>query len=289
MVEIIPLWLVNLLSFVTVFLVMTSIGTTVAVGDVLAHLRAPSLLIRGLLGVLVIVPAIGFAASFAFNLTLPEKVGVVLMVIAPGAPLALRRVLGSGGHASFGPTLQTAVVILAVPVFPIWVLIGNRVLGTHGIVDVAAVARQVFLAQLLPLTLGVIVRRLAPGRVAWIGSTTGRAGAVMLVVAIASQVVDLHQVILAARPWPMVAATVVTLAALLTGRLLGGPEPAVQHAIAISASLRNVGLALLVATSNRTPPIVQEVIVSYWIAAFILVTAYIFWRGTIERRPVPGT
>lgn len=283
MVEIIPLWLVNLLSFVTVFLVMTSIGTTVTPAAVLEHLRAPSLLIRGLVSVLVIVPAVGIAASLAFGLTLAEKVGVVLMAIAPGAPLALRRVLGSGGHASYGPTLQTAVVILAVPAVPTWVLIGNWILGTHGIVDVAAVARQVFLAQLLPLGLGAIVRRLAPRRVAWIGTTAGRAGAVLLVAAIVSQAVDLHQIILAARWWPMIAAGITTLAALLAGRLLGGPLPAIRHAIAVSGGLRNVGLALLVATSNRTPPTVEEVIISYWIAAFVIVTVYIIWRGRLER------
>jgi hypothetical protein len=42
------------------------------------------------------------------------------MVIAPGAPLALRRALGSGGDAGFAPTLQIAVAILAVPAVPLW-------------------------------------------------------------------------------------------------------------------------------------------------------------------------
>jgi hypothetical protein len=41
-------------------------------------------------------------------------------VIAPGAPLALRRALGSGGVAGFAPTLQIAVAILAVPAVPLW-------------------------------------------------------------------------------------------------------------------------------------------------------------------------
>ena len=74
--DIIPPWVVNALAFITVFSVMTSIGTS------------PSLLIRGLISVLVIVPAIGFATTFAFDLSLLEQVGVVLMAIAPGAPLA---------------------------------------------------------------------------------------------------------------------------------------------------------------------------------------------------------
>ena len=169
MVEIIPLWVVNLLSFITVFSVMAAIGTTIAPSVSIRHLRSPSLLIRGLINVLVIVPIVGVATTFAFGLSLPEQVGVVLMVIAPGAPLALRRALESGGDAGFAPTLQIAVAILAVPAVPLWVIVGNWILGTHGFADATAVARQVFLAQLLPLALGAIVRRVASARGARIG------------------------------------------------------------------------------------------------------------------------
>ena len=79
MVEIIPLWLVNVLSFITVFSVMAAIGTTITPSVSIRHLRSPSLLVRGLVSVLVIVPAIGFATTIAFGLALPEQVGVVLM------------------------------------------------------------------------------------------------------------------------------------------------------------------------------------------------------------------
>ena len=184
MVEIIPLWVVNLLSFITVFSVMAAIGTTIAPSVSIRHLRSPSLLIRGLINVLVIVPIVGFATTFAFGLSLPEQVGVVLMVIAPGAPLALRRALGSGGDAGFAPTLQIAVAILAVPAVPLWVVVGNWILGTHGFADATAVARQVFLAQLLPLGLGAIVRRVASASGARIGRALGRVGAILLIAAL---------------------------------------------------------------------------------------------------------
>jgi len=74
-VEIIPLWLVNVLSSITVFSVMAAIGTTITPSVSIRHLRSPSLLVRGL----VIVLAIGFATTITFGLTLPEQVGAVLM------------------------------------------------------------------------------------------------------------------------------------------------------------------------------------------------------------------
>lgn len=278
MVEIIPLWLVNVLSFATVFSVMTSIGTTITASVALGHLRAPSLLIRGIISVLVVVPIIGLAAGFAFGLERPEKVGIALMAIAPGAPLALRRALSSGGHAGFAPTLQIAIALLAVPAMPVWIFIGNRIFGTHGFVDVPAVAKQVFLAQLLPLVLGAAVKRVAPVTAARIGTVLGQAGAVLLIAALVSQVVDLHAIILAARPWPIAAAAATTLGALAAGHLLGGPAQEIRHAVAIAGAMRNVGLALLVATANRVPPTVEVVIVSYLITAVLIVTAYILVR-----------
>src|SRR6516164_2305941 len=113
MTEVIPSWLVTGLSFITVFSVMTSIGTTFTPRTCLDHLRAPSPLFWGLLNALLIVPILGIATGCALRLNLPEMVGIVLFVIAPGAPLALRRVLIIGADVGFATTLQFVVAILA--------------------------------------------------------------------------------------------------------------------------------------------------------------------------------
>ncbi len=281
--DIIPLWLVNLLSFATVFAVMTSIGTTSSPRDFLNHLHAPSLLIRGLIGALVVVPAVGLATGFAFGLTLPEKVGVALMAIAPGAPLALRRALGSGADARFATALQIAIAVLGVIAMPFWVMIGNRIIGTHGFVDILAVTRQIVLAQLLPLVLGSVVKIVFPRRAGVVGMAVGRIGAVLLVAALIGQLIHLYSTILAAHVWPLAAAAVTTLSALFAGHLLAGPSPADRQATAIAGALRNVGLALLVAATNHLPPTVEEVIVSYWLAAFVIVSAYILLRRRMAR------
>jgi bile acid:Na+ symporter, BASS family len=273
----IPLWLVNTLAFITVFSVMTAIGTTVTPSECLQHLRSPSLLFRGLISVLVIVPVIGFATTSAFSLTLPEQVGITLMVIAPGAPLALRRALGSGGDAGFAPTLQITVAILAVPAVPLWVLIGNWILGTRGIIDASAVARQVFLAQLLPLAMGAMVKRLAPVIGARIGRVLGRAGVILLMAVLIGILVNVRYSILLMHFWSIASAAIITIAALAAGHLMGGAMPEIRHAMAIAGAMRNVGLALLVASANQTPAVVEVVIISYALTAIIIVSGYIVW------------
>ena len=279
MVEIIPLWLVTALSFATVFSVMTSIGTTITPALFLAHIRSPCLLLRGLLCVLAIVPAAGFAAGFAFGLSPGERVGVALMAIAPGAPLALRRALGSGGDAGFSPTLQITVALLAIVAMPAWVAVGNALLGTNGFVNVADVAKQVGFAQLLPLGVGALMAAFAPARAVRIGALLGKIGAVLLIGMVLGQLLDMHRLILAARPMTMAAAAATTLVALAAGHFLGGPAPQTRHAVAVAGSLRNVGLALLIANANGAKAAVPVAIVTYLLTAFVIVTIYILIRS----------
>lgn len=285
----IPLWLVNTLAFITVFSVMTAIGTTVTPSECLQHLRSPSLLFRGLISVLVIVPVIGLATTSAFSLTLPEQVGITLMVIAPGAPLALRRALASGGDAGFAPTLQITVAILAVPAVPLGVLIANWILGTRGIIDASAVARQVFLAQLLPLAMGSMVKRLAPVIGVRIGRVLGRAGVILLLAVIIGILVNVRYSILLMHFWSIASAAIITIAAIAAGHLMGGALPEIRHAMAIAGAMRNVGLALLVASANQTPAVVEVVIISYALTAIIIVSGYIVWWTKKTAHSVAGS
>jgi BASS family bile acid:Na+ symporter len=287
MTDIIPLWLVDVLSFLTVFSVMTAIGTTIAPSECLVHIRSPSLLARGLISVLAIVPMTGIATTFAFGLTLPEKVGVTLMAISPGAPLALRRALASGGDAGFASTLQVAVVILAIPAVPMWVVFGNFVFGTNGYVDPLAIARQVSLAQLLPLVSGAFVKSVAPVGSARVGTVLGRIGTMLLIAAVASVLVDVHYSILLTHFWPIASAAVTTVIAISVGHLLGGPKRETRQAIATAGALRNVGVALLVPITDRVPPVVDVVIISYAITAIIFVTGYIVLYRRVSRPVYP--
>ena len=46
-------------------------------------------------------------------------IGIVLMAISPGAPIALRKSLAAGGHRAFAPALQILVAMLAVVSIPL--------------------------------------------------------------------------------------------------------------------------------------------------------------------------
>ena len=127
--------------------------------------------------------------------------------------------------------------------------------------------------------MGTIVKRVAPVRGARIWHSARTGGRNITDRGADQQIsVNVRYSILLTHFWPIVCVAIITIAALVLGHLLGGPTPEIRHAMAIAGAMRNVGLALLVATTNQTPPEVEVVIISYAITAIIIVSAYILWR-----------
>ena len=78
-------------------------------------------MLRALFSVLVAVPVLALAMTRAFDLSRAAEIGIVLMAISPGAPVALRRSAAAGAHAAFAPGLQICVALLAVVSMPLWI------------------------------------------------------------------------------------------------------------------------------------------------------------------------
>ena len=72
--------------------------------------------------------------------------------------------------------------------------------------------------------------------------------------------------------FPIASAAIITIAAIAAGHLMGGALPEIRHAMAIAGAMRNVGLALLIASANQTPAVVEVVIISYAMTAIIIVS-----------------
>jgi len=267
----------------TVFLVMLAVGLAIDLRDLRWAWSRPGLVARGLLSVLVLVPLAGVAIAGVLDLTLPAQVGVALMAASPGAPVALRRSLDAGGHQSFAAVLQVLVALLAIVSMPVSVVLLNLFYGTHGVVTPLLVARQVFLAQLLPIGLGLAIRRAAPALAARWEPVARRLAAVMLAACGVLLVIVLGRAVLAAAPRTGPAVLIVTALALAVGHILGAPAAETRRAVAISSALRNPGLALLVASSSHAPPAVALTVLAYALWATLAVTGYVALPRLVQR------
>lgn len=274
----IPWPVFSTIAVATVFTVMFAIGVAMDVRDLRWALSRPALVIRSLLSVLVIVPVVAVLVSRWLDLSREAQVGIMLMAIAPGAPVALRRSLDAGGHHSFAAALQLLIASLAVVTMPLSVALVNTIYGTHGEVSVAVVAQQVAIAQLIPLGLGLAVHRFAPGFAARIEPGVRRLGGMMLMAFLVVVLASIWRLVFGAGVFVAAGVMVISALALAAGHILGGPVNETRTAVAISSALRNPGLALLVATTNRAPAEVSATIFAYLIWAAASTGVYIALR-----------
>lgn len=282
-------WLLTAVVAVTVFTVMFAVGLGIVLAELKWIWQRPEPMVRGLFSVLIAVPVLALAIARLLELPRAAEIGLVLMAIAPGAPVALRRSLAAGGHRAFAPSLQISVVVLAVISMPLSIVLLNPLYSGHASISPLDVARQVFVVQLLPLGLGIAVRKFGAALAARLEPRLRQIAMALLVVAVVLVLIDVWETTVTAG-WRSLAAVVLTIAgALLVGHLLGGPEPAMRTAVAITSAARNPGLALLVATVNDAAPPVVATILAYLVISVFALIPYVYWRRRVEgRTPHPS-
>jgi BASS family bile acid:Na+ symporter len=275
---IVPDWLFSIVAAVTVFTLMFDLGLALVPGTFRWVAGRPLLLLKGLFAVLVAVPALAWIVARALDLPHAAEIGIMLMAISPGAPVALRRSLGAGGHRSFAPALQIAVAALAVVSMPLSIAAFNEYYGGTATIAPQQLAQQVFVAQLLPLSLGMLLRRYAAGIAKRLEPRLRPLAAILLIVLLMLVLIDIWQVVIGAGLRVTIAIVTVTMLALAVGHGLGGPEPATRTATAISSAARNPGLALLVATLNSASPAINRTVLAYLVIAAVTLIPYVAWR-----------
>lgn len=259
---------------------MFGIGLGVTPRDWRDAWQTPRPMLRALFAVLVVVPVLALAVTRLCDLPRWAEIGIVLMAISPGAPVALRRSLAAGGLPAFASCLQISVALLAVVSVPLSIAALNDVYAGHASIDPRDVMAQVFVAQLLPLGLGGALRQIRAGLAARIERNVTRAGSVLLVGTVVLALANLWQPTIEAGSGVLAVIAFVTVLALAAGHLLGGAP------VAIASAVRNPGLALLVATFNAAPPQVTATILAYVVVSAIVVTLYValLFRGGARRR-----
>lgn len=274
----VPPWLFSIAAAATLFAVMFDLGIAIVASEFRAVAQRPGSLAKALFAVVLAVPALAWVVCRVLDLPRAAEVGIMLMAVAPGAPVALRRSLGAGGHRAFAPVLQIAVAVLVIATMPLFVAGFAEYYAKEAKIDPRELARQVFFAQLLPLGLGMAVRRLAPAHSARFEPVLHRVAGILLVLLIVLALANIWRPVVTAGFRVTSAIVLVTLLALTVGHVLGGPEPTTRTATAVASSLRNAGLALLVAALNKAQPAVVATVLAYFVISALTVIPYVTWR-----------
>ena len=273
----IPFQWIGLFATVAVFAVMFALGLMLGREQIAAALQRRVVLAAVVFAVVVPVPALAVLAVKLFALKGPVAAGIVLMSISPGAPVALRRALDAGGNRAFVPALHLAIVLLAVVTVPLSVAILDWIFAVDFTVTPFHIGRQVFFAQLLPLTLGAVLRAVRPALAAKLEAPLGRFGNLLLLALGIMVLVDMPSIIAAVGWVPSIAGVAMTLCALAIGAAFAWRASDVRPAAAIAAAMRNPGLALVIATVNHTHPAVTAAVIGYALGLGVTIIAFLQW------------
>src|SRR5262245_61200985 len=122
--------------------------TTAALLDVV---RRPALLVRSVIAVFVIMPALAFALPRFLDIKHEVEVALVALAISPVPPLLPMKEMKAGGRISFGLGLLALLALLSIATIPIAVGVVERIFDRPLAVAPFTVARLALITVLVPL------------------------------------------------------------------------------------------------------------------------------------------
>jgi len=277
-----PVWFTGLAAL-TIFMVMLSLGLLLGRDELASALRRRNVLAAIVFGVFVPIPALAVALVKVLGLEGPARLGIVLMSVSPGAPVALRRAIDAGGHARFAPALHLAIVLLAVITVPLSIAILNVVFGVSFAVSALDVGQQVFFAQLLPIGLGAAILAFRPALAASIQPPLQRLSNVLLIAALLACFYLFGGMLLEIGWTPTLAGMGLTICALGIGSACAGRDVEARAPAAVAAAMRNPGLALMIAAANKADVAVAAAVFGYALGGAVVVAAYVARRVRTRR------
>jgi bile acid:Na+ symporter, BASS family len=272
----------------SILMTVFAFGLRATFSDVAYVVRHPSLLVRSLLALLVIMPIIAIALTEAFAFRPSVEIVLIALAISPIPPILPGKEEKAGGHTSFALGIMAIAGLVSVVTVPAAVRLIGRYFAQPFAMSSGAIAKIVLTSIVLPLAAGLLFRSIWPAVAARIVKPLALVATVMLVAG--------FLVIFAAAFRDVLAlignGTILALAAFAAagfaiGHWLGGPDREDRVALAFSTACRHPAIAMAVATANFP----NERYLGATIILYLLVSAAvgILYRASQQRRPAATT
>jgi bile acid:Na+ symporter, BASS family len=241
---------------VALFIIMIGIGLTLTAADFHREARQPRGVVVGTLAQLVLMPALGFAVAALLRLEPVIAVGLVIVAACPGGSTSNLIAYLARANVALSIVLTVLASVAAIVTLPLYV---NLALAWWPVGAEAAVRMPVGQTVallvgiiLVPVTIGMAVRRRAPGRAASLEKAVSLFGGVVLLLLIVAIVYSVRD-----RFWELMgaagpAAILLNLAGVAAGFLsaalagLSGPD---RLTTGIELGVKNTTIGMLVAVT----------------------------------------
>lgn len=260
--------------------IMVSLGLELTAADFRRILTRPRGVAIGLANLLVISPLLALAIADLLGLPAGLAVGLVLLGASPGGTMANILTHLARGDTALSLTMTAISSLAAVVTVPAYLQLAQSHFDAGALVEdlsMAGVVARVFLITVVPVAVGMTLRRRWPERVAAARPAVAKAAAALFALVVVGAVVAEAGTVLAhlgdvaaAAILLNVAAMAVSFAVATVARL--GDRQAT--AIALELGVHNSTLAIAVAASVATVLTIPAAVYS----AFMLITGGLFAR-----------
>jgi BASS family bile acid:Na+ symporter len=267
-------------------IIMLGMGLTLELDDFVRVFRAPAPIGWGVLLQYTVMPLLGWAMGILFQLPTPFAVGLILVCCCPGgtasnviAYLAKADVALSVSMTAF----STMLAALCTPLLTTWI-VGSRVE-----VDAWGLFVSTAKVVLLPVGVGVVLRRYLPALTKRILPAAPGAAVLMIVLIVAAILGARKDAVLESGPELVGAVVSAHAAGFLLGYLLGGLSGGfggVARTTSIEVGMQNSGLGAVLAQAHFANPLTVIPSAISAITHCILGSALAAWWS---RRPAPAT
>lgn len=237
------------LLLIGLFLSVLGIGTGAAAGDVLYLWRRPGLLVRSLLTMYVVMPAVTLVLLAVFPLPRPAQVALVLLAITPGLQTSPKSMLKLGANPSYVHSLLVLTSLIALVTVPASLVMLSAAFPEDLSIGSLQVLKVFMPPFLVPLAVGMALRHWAPATAERIAPVAGNVGKVALMFWWLALLFLNRAAVLGLGLASLGALALWVVVGLVVGHLLGGPDPANRPALAYISALRNIGVPSLIATT----------------------------------------
>jgi BASS family bile acid:Na+ symporter len=237
---------VKILSYLFVVVYMLSVALETTHRQIAGALRDWRLMGCAVLANLIMVPVLGVLLVRWLDLPLEIRTGFLMLALAPGGLFALQFARVSQGNRVFAVGLLIVLSMVAVVVTPVLIALFFPT-AEAGKVPLAWLILLSLLLLAAPLLAGRAFQQLAPAVAPKLGRLLGGLSIVIFIITALITGKYKMPAIKSIGTHGIVAIMAFTLGSWAVGWLLGGPEVRNRKVLAISTSMRNVGVCLSIA------------------------------------------
>lgn len=271
--------LVPLVLKLSIALFVFAIGLKASPSDLTYPFRWPGQLARAILAMNVLMPLFAFFVCSTFELNPAVKIALVALSCSPIPPFLPNKAIKAGGHENYTIGLLVASALLSIILVPLTMRVFESVSGVPMQMRPRDVAALVLTSVLIPLLLGIVVRRFA-------SSFAERAAKPISTVALVLMILPLLPILFSSLRAVLTLVgdgTLLVLAAfavtgLIVGHLLGGPEARNRPVLALATSARHPAVAIAIAHVNfPNQKLAGALVLIYLVLSTILAAPYLNW------------